>query len=394
MKSCLFSLDNSIQPYDWGSKTALNELFGIANPDHQPQAEIWMGAHPRAPSKVLLNDEKAMTLDAFIESAPEGILGETVALRFSGKLPYLFKVLSAAAPLSIQVHPNRQQAEAGYKKDNQAGLAPNAPNRNYRDDNHKPELMYALTPFRAMCGFRQPAEISELFSHIKHPQIAVLLETLKSDGLRGFWQQLLELAETPLNEVIDQALTLAKHNNHPAIQELKRLNAFYPGDAGVFSPLILNLINMEPGEAMYLDAGTPHAYLEGTGMEIMANSDNVLRGGLTSKHMDIAELMATMNFDVIDIEDFMVRPQQQGDQFDFPVPVPDFAFGIIPVETKASVKASGSVEIIFCVEGNINIEVNGSSQTLSSGKACLITATDQQIQLRGNGRLARASVKN
>ena len=393
MKSCLFSLDNSIQPYDWGSKKALNELFGIANPDNQPQAEIWMGAHPGAPSKVLL-DEEVITLDAFIASAPDSILGKTVASRFSKKLPYLFKVLSAAAPLSIQVHPNKQQAEAGYEKDNQAGLAPSAPNRNYRDDNHKPELMYALTPFRAMCGFRQPTQIEELFCLIKHPQVDVLVNTLRSGGLQNFWQQLLELPEAPLHEIIDQALTLAEHNQHPAIQELKRLNAFYPGDAGVFSPMILNLIDMVPGEAIYLDAGTPHAYLEGTGMEIMANSDNVLRGGLTSKHMDVAELMATMNFDVTDVEDFMVRPQQQGDQFDFPVPVPDFAFGIIPVETEAAVNASGSVEIIFCIEGNITIEVNGDNQLLSPGKACLITATDQQLRFKGKGRLARALVKH
>ena len=394
MKSCLFSLDNSIQPYEWGSKTALNKLFGIANPDNQPQAEIWMGAHPGAPSKVLMDDTKAITLDAFIDSSPESILGETVASKFSRKLPYLFKVLSAAAPLSIQVHPNKQQAEAGYKKDNQAGLAPNAPNRNYRDDNHKPELMYALTPFRAMCGFRQPAEISKLFSQIKHTQIDALLNTLENEGLQGFWQQLLELEKAPLNEMIDQALTLAEQDDHPAIQELKRLNAFYPGDAGVFSPMILNLIDMQPGEAIYLDAGTPHAYLEGTGMEVMANSDNVLRGGLTSKHMDVAELMATMNFDVIDVEGFMVRPTQQGDQFDFPVPVPDFAFSIIPVEAVAAVKASGSVEIIFCIEGEINVETNGETLTLSPGKACLLTAMDQQINFNGNGRLARACVKN
>ena len=394
MKSCLFSLDNSIQPYDWGSKTALNELFGIANPDNQPQAEIWMGAHPGAPSTVLLDGRNTMTLDAFIESAPESILGEEIAAKFSGKLPYLFKVLSAAAPLSIQVHPNKQQAEAGYKKDNQAGLAPDAPNRNYRDDNHKPELMYALTPFRAMCGFRQPAEISKLFSQVRHPRIDGLLKTLQNQGLQGFWQQLLELAQTPLNEMIDQALILAEHNDHPAIQELKRLNEFYPGDAGVFSPMILNLVNMRPGEAMYLNAGTPHAYLEGTGMEIMANSDNVLRGGLTSKHMDIAELMATINFDVTDAEEFMVKPRQQGDQFDFPVPVPDFAFGIIPVENEAGVTASGSVEIIFCVEGSVDVEVADESRTLTPGSACLITATSQPVRFKGHGRLARASVKN
>ena len=394
MKSCLFSLDNSIQPYDWGSKTALNELFGIANPDHQPQAEIWMGAHPGAPSRVLLDDQEAIPLNAFIESAPTAILGETVAAKFSGKLPYLFKVLSSAAPLSIQVHPNKQQAEAGYEKDNQAGLAPNAPNRNYRDDNHKPELIYALTPFRAMCGFRKPAEINELFCQIKHPQIDVLLKTLKDEGLQGFWQQLLKQEQTPLNEMIDQALTLAEHSPHSAIQEFKRLNEFYPGDAGVFSPMILNLINMQPGEAMYLDAGTPHAYLEGTGMEIMANSDNVLRGGLTSKHMDVAELMATMNFDVIDVEDFMVRPEQQGDQFDFPVPVPDFAFSIIPVKNEASVEASGSVDIIFCIEGETRVEINGETLTLTPGKTCLVTATDQPIRFNGSGRLARASVKD
>lgn len=394
MKSCLFSLDNSIRPYDWGTQTTLYELFGIANPDNQPQAEIWMGAHPGAPSTVLLDHSKTIALDVLIESAPEDILGKTIAKRFAGKLPYLFKVLSAATPLSIQVHPGKQQAKAGYKKDNQAGLAPNAPNRNYRDDNHKPELMYALTPFRAMCGFRRPAEIAGLFSQLRHPQVDELLNTLESGGLQSFWQQLLKLSQAPLKEMIHQALTLSRHNDHPAIQELKRLNIFYPGDAGVFSPMILNLIDMQPGEAIYLDAGTPHAYLEGTGMEIMANSDNVLRAGLTGKHMDIAELMATINFDVSDIEKFMVRPQQQGDQLDFPVPVPDFAFGVIPVRAEAYVKASGSAEIIFCIEGHINIEVNGDSQTLSSGESCLITATNQPIRFRGNGRLARASVKN
>lgn len=390
MKSNLFSLDYSIQPYHWGSESALNELFGIANPNNQPQAEIWMGAHPRAPSKVRLTDNKSVDLDALIKSAPESILGNTVASQFANTLPYLFKVLSAAAPLSIQVHPDKQRAETGYEKDNQAGLAADAPNRNYRDDNHKPELMYALTPFRAMCGFRQPGEIIRLFSQIRHHEIDNLLNILENKGLQDFWQQLLEQAETPLNEMIDQALTLAKHNDHPVIQEVKRLNNYYPGDAGVFSPLILNLIDLEPGEAIYLNAGTPHAYLEGTGLEIMANSDNVLRGGLTHKHIDIAELMATINFDIVDVEDFMVKPQKQGDQIDFPVPVPDFAFSIIPVKPEASVEACGSAEIIFCIEGTVEVGINDEQLQLISGKACLVTATDQTICFNGDGQLARA----
>ena len=389
----LFPMDNCIQPYDWGSKTALNDLFAIANPDNQPQAEIWMGAHPAAASKILLQNGEFKSLDAFIKESPEAILGDITAKQFAGKLPYLFKVLSAAVPLSIQVHPNKQQAEAGYEKENQAGLAANAYNRNYRDDNHKPELIYALTPFRAMCGFRRLENIVELFSFIKDPLVSTLLNTLSHRGLQGFWQQLLELEQTPLNKLIDQMLAVAEQSDDPAIAEVKRLNRFYPGDAGVFSPMILNVINMKPGQAMYLDAGTPHAYLDGTGLEIMANSDNVLHGGLTSKYVDTQELLSTINFTVRDVSEFMVSPDIKETVQCYPIPVPDFAFSIIPVENHVSVMASGSVEILFCIEGSVKVILHNNEQlSLKPGTSCLVTAIENSIQFKGRGRIARATV--
>ena len=289
-------LINTIQHYDWGSKTALTELYGIENPENLPMAELWMGAHPDAPSRVVVAGQP-VSLAELIRQQPQQLLGEKVARRFAG-LPYLFKVLCAAGPLSVQVHPDKQAAEQGFQRENQAGIPLSSPLRNYKDNNHKPELVYALTPFRAMNGFRPPQQIAGLLEPLvgAHPQIAAFVASPGMPGLRELFAVLLSLqgdeAALALKRLAEVSAGLPGETWHT----VRSLQHSYPGDMGQFMPLLLNVVVLQPGQAMFLFAKTPHAYLQGSGLEIMANSNNVLRAGLTPKHIDIPELLDNVEF--------------------------------------------------------------------------------------------------
>lgn len=289
------SMQNPIQGYDWGSHDALTTLFGIPNPAGKPQAELWMGAHPNGCSEVVLAGQ-AQKLSTLIENTPAAVLGEATQARF-GSLPFLFKVLCAEKALSIQVHPSKAQAEAGFAKEEAAGISSKAANRNYKDPNHKPELVFALTPYQAMNGFRAIPAILALFERIKLSALAELVAALAASqneaGLQHFFHQLLVLEGARKEEALAGLLAYAgEHQDEETFALITSLAAQYPGDVGLFSPLLLNVVTLQPGQAMYLDACTPHAYVRGTGLEIMANSDNVLRAGLTPKYIDVAELLA------------------------------------------------------------------------------------------------------
>ncbi len=275
MQTNLYKLDNVIKNYDWGSLVAMNELFGIENPSNEPQAEIWMGSHPNGCSKIAENGE---LLSDLIKKDPVAVLGEYTVHRF-GHLPYLFKVLAADKALSVQVHPCREKAQLGYLKENDLGIELGASNRNYRDDNHKPELVYALTFYKAMNGFRPILEIISLFEQANIATLNDDLDALKAlptpQGLKQFFTVVMSLSgdkkTTALNELktaMEQRPRTAKARE--AFGLIKRFVDEYSNDIGLFSPLILNVIELEPGEAMFLHAETPHAYVQGTGLEIMA----------------------------------------------------------------------------------------------------------------------------
>ncbi|GHD09634.1 mannose-6-phosphate isomerase, class I [Zhihengliuella salsuginis] len=313
----MYHLENTVRDYAWGDTDLIASLLGRA-PSGGPEAEMWIGAHPGAPSRLRGADgaqhDGAPRLDEFIAADPAARLGEEAGARF-GRLPFLAKVLAAAAPLSLQVHPTLEQARAGFAAQQAAGLDPAAPESNYKDDNHKPEMLLALTELTALCGFREPRVSSALFGRLAASQglsepargAAERIRALLDGGdLAGAFTALLGGRERdvppPIRDLVDQApgavalLQPGPPDLDPGLAELESLAGHYPGDPGVLISLLLNHVTLRPGQAIALPAGNVHAYLRGLGIEVMASSDNVLRGGLTPKHVDVAELLATVDF--------------------------------------------------------------------------------------------------
>lgn len=384
-------MQNPIQGYDWGSSDALTTLFGIPNPDGRPQAELWMGAHPNGCSVVTLAGEPQL-LSTLIGSSPAAVLGEATQAHF-GSLPFLFKVLCAEKALSIQVHPSKAQAEAGFAKEEAAGISPKAANRNYKDPNHKPELVFALTPYQAMNGFRAIPAILALFERVKLPTLAELVATLAASqneaGLRHFFHQLLVLEGARKDAALAGLLAYAReHQDEETFALVTGLADQYPGDVGLFSPLLLNVVTLQPGQAMYLDACTPHAYVRGTGLEIMANSDNVLRAGLTPKYIDVAELLACTRFVAKPDDQILLDPSVDSAVQHFRVPVPDFTFSVYPTGEHAL--TATSAEILFAIDATAILRQGEQSLRLEKGQSAFVPAATGQYQLLAEGRVARA----
>lgn len=384
-------MQNPIQGYDWGSHDALTTLFGIPNPAGKPQAELWMGAHPNGCSEVTLAGN-VQRLSTLIERAPAAVLGDATVARF-GSLPFLFKVLCAEKALSIQVHPSKAQAEAGFAKEEAAGIDPKAANRNYKDPNHKPELVFALTPYQAMNGFRAIPAILALFDRMGLPALAELTEALRQSqdeaGLQHFFHQLLVLEGTRKDEALVGLLAYAaQHQDEETFALITSLAAQYPGDVGLFSPLLLNVVTLQPGQAMYLDACTPHAYVRGTGLEIMANSDNVLRAGLTPKYIDVAELLDCTRCLPKPDDQILLAPHLDGAVQHFEVPVPDFTFSVYPAGEHALTTASA--EILFAIDGTVTLQQGEQSLRLEKGQSAFVPAATGHYRLLAEGRVARA----
>lgn len=299
-----FPLENTIQEYPWGSLTSIPELTGQPQAGETPQAELWMGAHPRGASRLTVGGRATTLLKLTTENPREWRGFEPgqapwddpeESRKEQGGFPFLFKILAAAQPLSIQVHPSRAQARAGFVRENEEGIPLNAVNRSYKDRNHKPEVLCALTPFRGMCGFRHPLGIDH---EMRDSGVAGIFEEAglplprsAEEGLKAFFETLMDL---PLHDTEATRRAAEKAAQHSPL--CRRLQHFFPGDIGVLAGLYLNEVKLSPGEAVYLPAGVLHAYVEGTGIEVMANSDNVLRGGLTVKHIDRPELKRVLRF--------------------------------------------------------------------------------------------------
>ncbi|MGL6020648.1 MAG: mannose-6-phosphate isomerase, partial [Gibbsiella quercinecans] len=313
---------NTVQNYAWGSRDALTNLYGIANPDGKPMAELWMGAHPKSSSRVA-GDSRS--LRDIIDADQPRLLGAQVAGRF-GELPFLFKVLCADQPLSIQVHPSKAAAEVGFAKENAAGIPLDAAERNYKDPNHKPELVVALTPFLAINGFRELADIETLLRPLAgaHHDIAAFLNQPDTAHLATLFASLLSMTGEQKTRALGVLKAALNSQQGEPWDTIRFIAGFYPEDSGLFSPLLLNVVKLEPGEAMFLYAETPHAYLKGVALEVMANSDNVLRAGLTPKFIDIPELLANLQFRPQPASGLLTQPEQRGNELFFPIPVDDF----------------------------------------------------------------------
>lgn len=393
MKTTLWKLKNTIKNFDWGSLDGIPKYFHIDNSEHKPMAEMWMGIHPSGVSTAINAQGVEEPLDQLINRYPNKILGAKTYQQFKS-LPFLFKILSAKEPLSIQVHPELYKAKAGFARENQLGIPINSPNRNYKDPNHKPELIYAITPFLAMNGFRPIAEILALFNQLSIPIIEQHILTLAANpselGLKRFFHSLLTLEGAIKQQAISALLTSIKSLPEPPFNYIPPISQKYPSDCGVFAPLILNIIELLPGQAMFLNAQTPHAYLRGTGLEIMANSDNVLRAGLTNKHIDIEELFNNTSFTSIPSTQLLTQPRQQENKTLFPVSIDDFAFEIIHSQQQRLVQSISSAQIILCVEGEIEINTESDRCKLKVGESVFIACCAKRFTYQGSGVFARA----
>ena len=393
-------LKNTIQEYAWGSRAAIPELLGQSIPADTPQAELWMGAHPKAPSQVL-SDGLWRSLPEVIQESPEEMLGQKVAARFFNKLPFLFKVLAAAKPLSIQAHPNKEQAVQGFARENELGIPLDAVHRNYRDDNHKPEIICALTPFWALNGFRRIEETLSLLEEARIPDLAEIVSFLRShsnrDGLKRFFNHLMTTDSGKQGKIVEQAVNSAEQRTpeEPLWMWMIKLNEEYPGDIGVLSPLFLNIVRLEPQQAMYLPAGELHGYLKGVGIELMANSDNVLRGGLTPKHIDVQELLAVLNFTDGDLNILSPSNLAAGEAI-YSTEAEEFALSAIRINEAASFSSARdrSVEMMMCTEGEVSVTdlSAGDITLLTKGTSVIVPAAVEQYSIEGDGLLYKAAV--
>jgi mannose-6-phosphate isomerase len=403
----MFRLENVIQAYAWGSTRAIAALQGRA-PSESPEAELWLGAHPKAPSRLA---DTGQGLDAAIAQDPTLWLGPAVAARFGGELPFLLKALAAGTPLSLQAHPSIPQAIAGFAADDAAGIPLDAPHRNYRDKNHKPELICALTEFAALCGFRPLDESRALFEQLSVAAVAPYLQSLFDVSLPP--DQALKATFAALMSAPRAEQVIASRAVAAAASELRksgraptfagslfwavRLFELYPGDIGVVSSLLLNQVTLQPGEALYLAAGNLHAYLEGFGIELMANSDNVLRGGCTPKHVDVAELLKVLDFSSGSAE--VLRPKVIAPGIAvYPTPAPEFELSELRVEGRLDVRDSRpGPEILLVTEGRVELTSSGvggerARLLLNQGQSAFVRPEDQPYTLEGVATVFRAAV--
>lgn len=386
------------------------ELIGAENPSLIPWAELWMGIHPSAPSVCIDEENKRkIVLVDLIKENPEFYLGDETLKAFAS-LPFLFKVLAADKPLSIQVHPNLEQAKAGWEKENKAGIDIKAPNRNYKDPNHKPEIICALSPFTALCGFRTIEEIESLLALVHCRALDVPLAALKDTslkgegGLKGFLAALFSmnaenrkmLTETILENGKNFAV---KHEEYKTEFDLcVQFAHMYPEDPSLIAPLYLNVIQLKPGEAMFLSAGVLHSYVHGLGMELMANSDNVLRGGLTSKYIDADELENILLFKPFMpeiLKPSTLKKSAFTDVFTYSTQCKDFALKHLQKEHDDVLYVDPGPSIIFVTGGSLTIKdmVDGRELVLKKGESAFLppAGISGRIMLSGNFEIYSAS---
>ncbi|MYR62785.1 mannose-6-phosphate isomerase, class I [Streptomyces sp. SID625] len=378
-------LDNTIRPYAWGSTTAIPHLLGV-EPSGEPQAEMWMGAHPGAPSRTGRG-----TLSAVIDADPERELGAGAVTRFGPRLPFLLKLLAAGAPLSLQVHPDLDQAREGYADEERRGVPADAPQRNYKDANHKPELICALTEFDGLCGFRVPAEAAALLAALDvdslKPYVDLLRARPEEAALREVLTAILTADPEEVARTVGEAATACARlgGDHAPYAGIAH---HHPGDPGVLAAMLLNHVRLQPGEALFLGAGIPHAYLNGLGVEIMANSDNVLRCGLTPKHVDVPELLRIVRFEAADPG--VLRPEAAPDGEEvYETPIDEFRLSryVLPEGAPAHDLTLATPQILLCTAGS----VRAGEEELTPGQSVFVPA-GEKAEVSGAGTLFRATV--
>jgi mannose-6-phosphate isomerase len=402
-------LSPKVKPYPWGTRDAIAELQGRPVPAPGPEAELWMGAHPSAPSGVGWS-----TLDEVIAAAPERALGAQCAARFGGRLPFLLKVLSAAKALSIQLHPSRPQAAAGYAAEQARGLPLGDPGRNYVDDWPKPELLYALTPFEVAAGLRAPADAAALLRALAVADLEPLAAGLEAGpggdapeaaaGQAALPAALASVLRWPsagraalLDAVVAACRRLASSGGPyaAACAAVVRTAAEFPGDLGVVALLLMRHEILQPGQAVFMPAGGLHAYLRGTGIELLANSDNVIRSGLTSKHVDVPELLRLLD-PAVAVPVLAPRVLPDGITW-FDTPAPEFRLYVIELSRpelagpELALPGTGP-RILFCLDGACALRAaSAATLDLKRGESCFVPFSDGPVHAAGQARLILAT---
>ena len=393
----MLRLSGAVKDYAWGSPRAISDFIGIEF-GGQRVAELWFGAHNGAQTLA-----GGSPLSEVIAADPVEILGADVAARFDGQLPFLLKVIAPEQPLSLQVHPGKELAEVGFQAEEEAGIPRNSPRRNYRDRNHKPEMIFALTPFEAFAGFRAPRRAIEVLENLNAPLAREMLEILRAHpgyrGLRAVARKLLapldEERQIQIEAVITACQDRLDRGTSPSLRVDRQAVALartYPSDPGAVLSLLLNPVTLRPGEALFIPTGAVHAYVSGLGIEVMSSSDNVLRAGLTPKHIDAGEALRCMDFH--GAPPVRIAPEMNGRGTGiYYAPVDDFELSVSDINGEEWIPIPGrGPRILLGISGNLEVGIGGSIETIRTGEAVFIAASEGAVRVRGNGKLAQAGV--
>ena len=385
--------------YAWGSATAIPAILGVAD-DGDPWAEAWYGSHPGGPARIA----EGRTLSDLIEAEPERLLGDDVIRRFGFQLPFLLKLIAPEQPLSLQVHPSQGQAAEGYALEDEAGVALDHPARNYKDTNHKPEMVLALTRFQAVAGFRAPRRAVEVLAGLDSILARRMRRTLRLNptryGIRQVFSDVVSAATRPsrqeIGDLIAEIAARFEAGTSPSLRvdsNVLKMAATFPGDPGVAAALLLNPVTLQPGEALFVPAGSVHAYISGLGVEVMASSDNVLRAGLTAKHIDVPEMLACVDYvaapPVRPAPEYLSRATRA-----YYAPVDDFELmvtTVVAADGRLPVPGRGP-RILLAVEGAMTLVTQADSQTLAQGEAVFVGADERSLSVEGEGTLVQADV--
>lgn len=427
----VYKMRNAIQKYAWGSKVAIPNVMG-RTPDDEPEAEVWMGSHPKAPSSLEGVTENLLEL---IGKDPDTLIGHRSKRLLppgskTPQLPFLFKILAAERGLSIQAHPTREHAGPAFEKEEARGIDLLAPNRNYRDRNHKPELIYAITDFYGMAGFRDYDMVALEMNDLLHqadekgfgtgdtPAIHKFLHACRNlvaspeeESFRLWFSSMMELLspdasrERPLFSSILRGYAVEKKSAQTDTSgRMEREDRYwwtiellrqFPDDPGALAPLYLNLFHLVPGEALFQGAGLLHAYLHGTGVEIMANSDNVLRAGCTVKHVDPEELQKVVTFTPGSPGKAVVR--RRGSLERFVTPAEEFELLRLPTRKDGGTSTTqfhleDTPAIVLALNGDASVSTADGSITLKRGESAFVTAAAGTFATEGTAELFIASL--
>jgi mannose-6-phosphate isomerase len=382
-------LTGTVKHYDWGGTSFIPSLLNITNEESKPFAEYWLGVHPQADCEVVMSDGSHRLLRDFFTTLSPTALGDYVARRF-GTIPYLLKALDVKDMLSIQVHPSKADAVKDFAAENSKRIPLNSPQRNYKDDNHKPELMVAVGDFWLLHGFKPEKEIKEVLTNVQ--ELKILLPVFEQSGYKGLYKKVMELPQQEVNAqlqpLLDRIIPLYKDG------KLKRSQADYwaakgsltfsqPGktDRGIFSVYLFNLVELHRGEAIFQDAGVPHAYLEGQNIEIMASSDNVLRGGLTNKHIDVPELLKHVKCEATHPQ--IIKGERNGKELIYKTPAPDFELSSFILHNGDSVSfVPLTAEILLLVDGQAEITNKGNKVMLKKGQPSALVLPGNEVRIK------------